>query len=281
MAGAILFEETLYQKMKDGSTFPEFMVKNGIVPGIKVDKGLTPLPGTNGESICLGLDGLDKRCAEYYRAGARFAKWRTVVNIPAGPTELAVQESAHGLYRYGAIAQANGLVPIIEPEILLDGEHDINVTQKVWENVWAHTFFQMAQCGVLYEGILLKPSMVTPGAECKVRASSEQIAAYTIQSLKRRVPPAVPGINFLSGGQSEIEATANLNNMNLVKNPWNVSFSYARALQNSVLKTWAGDDKNHQKAQQALLVRAKANSDATIGKYAGEAANSEAAKVRG
>jgi len=243
-----------------------------------VDKGLTPLPGSNGESICLGLDGLDKRCAEYYRAGARFCKWRTVVSIPAGPSELAVQESAHGLSRYGAMAQAAGLVPIIEPEILLDGDHDINVTQKVWERVWAHTFFQMAQCGVLYEGILLKPSMVTPGAECKTRASADQIAHYTIQSLKRRVPPAVPGINFLSGGQSEIEATQNLNNMNKEKNPWNVSFSYARALQNSVLKSWAGDDKNYVKAQQALLVRAKANADATTGKYAGEAANAEASK---
>ena len=169
-----------------------------------------PLPGSNGESICLGLDGLDKRSAEYYRAGARFCKWRTVISIPAGPSQLAVEEAAHGLSRYGAITQANGLVPIIEPEILLDGEHDIATTQKVFEKVWSHTFFQLANAGALFEGLLLKPSMVTPGADCKSRATSEQIAAATIQALKRRVPPAVPGINFLSGGQSEIEATQNV-----------------------------------------------------------------------
>jgi len=267
ISGAILFEETLYQSTSSGKKMVEVLKEQGIVPGIKVDKGLVPLSNSNNEQWCMGLDGLDKRCAEYYKAGARFAKWRSVVSIPAGPSTIAVRDCAYGLARYAAIAQNAGLVPIVEPEVLLDGEHDIDRTLEVAEAVWAETFKYLADNKVLFEGILLKPAMVTPGAECPNRASPTQVAEYTLRLLRRRVPPAVPGIMFLSGGQSELEATLNLNEMNKSPNPWHVSFSYARALQNSVLKTWQGKPENIAKAQEALLKRAKANSDAQLGKY--------------
>jgi fructose-bisphosphate aldolase class I len=192
---------------------------------------------------------------------------RSTVNIPAGPTEAAVMDCAYGLARYAAICQDNGLVPIVEPEILLDGEHDIDRTLAVAEKTWAATFKYLADFGVMFEGILLKPSMVTPGADNKKKESPERVAEYTLKMLKRRVPPAVPGIMFLSGGQSELEASLNLNAMNKSPNPWHVSFSYARALQNTVLKTWMGKDGNKKAAQDALLRRAKANSDAQLGKF--------------
>ena len=277
-----------------------------------------PLANSNGESWCQGLDGLAGRAAQYYKQGARFAKWcahrpparrgsplpapaassgtralsplarratraprrlrppltppaatrrRSTVNIPAGPTEAAVMDCAYGLARYAAICQDNGLVPIVEPEILLDGEHDIDRTLAVAEKTWAATFKYLADFGVMFEGILLKPSMVTPGADNKKKESPERVAEYTLKMLKRRVPPAVPGIMFLSGGQSELEASLNLNAMNKSPNPWHVSFSYARALQNTVLKTWQGQEKNKKAAQEALLRRAKANSDAQLGKF--------------
>ncbi|GMN38666.1 hypothetical protein TIFTF001_007898 [Ficus carica] len=290
--------------------------------------GLVPLPGSNNESWCQGLDGLASRSAEYYKQGARFAKWRTVVSVPNGPSALAVKEAAWGLARYAAISQGtkdfflghdsrgpvtanrksdqclevlqdticihlyqlylkkivllavsdNGLVPIVEPEILLDGDHPIDRTLEVAEKVWAEVFFYLAQNNVIFEGILLKPSMVTPGAEHKDRASPETIAKYTLTMLRRRVPPAVPGIMFLSGGQSEVEATLNLNAMNQSPNPWHVSFSYARALQNTVLKTWQGRPENVDAAQKALLVRAKANSIAQLGKYSAKGESEEAKK---
>eukprot|EP01024_Parvocaulis_polyphysoides_P040446 TRINITY_DN367_c1_g1_i3.p2 TRINITY_DN367_c1_g1~~TRINITY_DN367_c1_g1_i3.p2 ORF type:complete len:415 (+),score=87.81 TRINITY_DN367_c1_g1_i3:89-1246(+) len=267
VSGAILFEETLYQNTVDGTPFVDVLNNNGILPGIKVDKGLVPMANSNGESWCQGLDGLAQRCAEYYKQGARFAKWRSVVNIGAGPTAKALYDCAYGLARYGAIAQNAGLVPIIEPEILLDGDHDIDTTLSVWEDTWAETFKQLANQGCLFEGLLLKPSMVTPGADCPTKVAPETVAEYTLKGLKRRVPPAVPGIMFLSGGQSELEATLNLNAMNQSPNPWHVSFSYARALQNSVLKTWQGEDKNIEAAKNALLKRARANSMAQLGQY--------------
>ncbi|KAJ6346093.1 hypothetical protein OIU78_008681 [Salix suchowensis] len=254
VSGAILFEETLYQSTVDGKKMVDVLVEQKVVPGIKVDKGLVPLAGSNDESWCQGLDGLASRSAAYYQQGARFAKWRTVVSIPNGPSALAVKEAAWGLARYAAISQENGLVPIVEPEILLD------------EN------------NVMFEGILLKPSMVTPGAECKDRATPEQVAEYTLKLLHRRIPPAVPGIMFLSGGQSEVEATLNLNAMNQSPTPWHVSFSYARALQNTCLKTWGGRPENVQAAQETLLIRAKANSLAQLGKYTGEGESDEAKK---
>ncbi|KAJ4888524.1 hypothetical protein Rs2_28272 [Raphanus sativus] len=278
ISGAILFEETLYQSTKDGKKFVDCLNDANIVPGIKVDKGLVPLPGSNEESWCQGLDGLASRSAEYYKQGARFAKWRTVVSIPCGPSALAVKEAAWGLARYAAISQDNGLVPIVEPEILLDGDHPIERTLEVAEKVWSEVFFYLAQNNVMFEGILLKPSMVTPGAEHKNRASPETVAEYTLTMLKRRVPPAVPGIMFLSGGQSEAEATLNLNAMNQSPNPWHVSFSYARALQNSVLRTWQGKPEKIEDSQKALLVRAKANSLAQLGKYSAEGENEDAKK---
>nr|KJB61142.1 hypothetical protein B456_009G342900 [Gossypium raimondii] len=194
ISGAILFEETLYQSTTDGKKFVDVLHDQKIVPGIKVDKGLVPLPGSNNESWCQGLDGLSSRSAEYYKQGARFAKWRTVVSIPCGPSALAVKEAAWGLARYAAISQDNGLVPIVEPEILLDGDHPIERTLEVAEKVWAEVFYYLAENNVIFEGILLKPSMVTPGAEHKERANPETIAKYTLTMLKRRVPPAVPGI---------------------------------------------------------------------------------------
>jgi len=267
IGGAILFEETLYQNDSNGKSFVDVMNEAGIVPGIKVDKGLVPMVNANNESWCQGLDGLAERCAEYYKQGARFCKWRSTVDISAGPTEIAVQDCAWGLARYAAIAQSEGLVPIVEPEILLDGEHDIDTTYAVASKVWNQVFRYMADNGVLYEGILLKPSMVTPGADCPTRNTPEEVSSYTLKMLKNRVPPAVPGIMFLSGGQSEMEATLNLNAMNQEPNPWHVSFSYARALQNTVLKTWLGSDDNAVAAQAKLIGRAKANSMAQLGKY--------------
>jgi len=278
ISGAILFEETLYQSTKSGKKFVDVMNAQGIIPGIKVDKGLVPLANSNGEQWCMGLDGLDKRCAEYYKAGARFCKWRSVVSIPAGPSTIAMRDCAYGLARYAAIAQEAGLVPIVEPEVMLDGDQDINRCLEVQEAVWAETFKYMADNKVMFEGILLKPAMVTPGAECPNRATPEVVAQYTLKMLRRRVPPAVPGIMFLSGGQSELEATLNLNAMNQKPNPWHVSFSYARALQNTVLKTWQGKEANVAAAQEALLKRAKANSDAQLGKYNAAGEGKEAGK---
>ncbi|KAI3467036.1 hypothetical protein Pfo_023699 [Paulownia fortunei] len=272
ISGAILFEETLYQSTTDGKKFVDCLRMRTLF------RGLVPLPGSNNESWCQGLDGLASRSAEYYKQGARFAKWRTVVSIPCGPSALAVKEAAWGLARYAAISQDNGLVPIVEPEILLDGDHPIERTLEVAERVWAEVFYYLAENNVTFEGILLKPSMVTPGAEHKEKASPDTIANYTLTMLRRRVPPAVPGIMFLSGGQSEVEATLNLNAMNQSPNPWHVSFSYARALQNTVLKTWQGRPENVEAAQKALLVRAKANSLAQLGKYSAEGESEEAKK---
>ncbi|GJW60251.1 fructose-bisphosphate aldolase 3, chloroplastic [Tanacetum coccineum] len=246
ISGSILFEETLRKKMVD------CLKEQNIVPGIKVDKGLVPLPGSNNESWCQGLDGLALRSAEYYSQGARLAKWRTVVSIPCGPSALAVKEAAWGLARYAAISQDNDLVPIVEPDILLDGDPSSDTT--------------------------LEPSMVTPGVDHKEKADPETVAKYTLTMLKRRVPPAVPGIMFLSGGQSEMEATLNLHAMNQSPNPWHVSFSYARALQNSVLKAWQGRPENIEAGQKALLTRAKANSLAQLGKYSAEGESEDAKK---
>jgi len=282
ISGAILFEETLYQGTstdKSDKGMVNLCNKQGIVPGIKVDTGLRPLAGTT-EKWCQGLDGLAERTAKYYEQGARFAKWRTVVDIQEGPSEMAIEDAAYGLARYASICQDSGLVPIVEPEILLDGEHDIDTTMAVAQRVWAATFKRLMDNGVLLEGILLKPSMITAGAEYKgPKPSPEVVADYTLRMLRSRVPPAVPGIMFLSGGQSEVEATLNLNAMNKGgPNPWHVAFSYARALQNSCLKTWVGKPENVEAAQAVLLKRAKANSDAQKGVYSPEGEDAEALK---
>ncbi|KAL4351395.1 hypothetical protein GQ457_06G002500 [Hibiscus cannabinus] len=248
ISGAILFEETLYQSTTDGKKMVDVLVEQNIVPG------LVPLPGSNNESWCQGLDGLSSRTAAYYQQGARFAKWRTVVSIPNGPSALAVKEAAWGLARYAAISQDSGLVPIVEPEILLDGDHGIDRT------------FEVAQKHG-YSGCR-KQGQGHPAASSRLH----------LKLLHRRIPPAVPGIMFLSGGQSEVEATLNLNAMNQSPNPWHVSFSYARALQNTCLKTWGGRPENVKAAQDTLLVRAKANSLAQLGKYTGDGESEEAKK---
>ena len=279
--GAILFTETLYQKTTDGKSMVELAKENGIVPGIKVDTGLVDLVGgKDGEKWCRGLDDLKERTEDYYKAGARFAKWRTTVRV-RDHSKLAVLEAAHGLARYANICQSSGLVPIIEPEILLDGEHSIEECAETFEETWSEVFKACADFGVQLEAVLLKPSMVTPGAQSGESADPATVASHTLRCLKRVVPPAVPGIMFLSGGQSEIEATVNLNAMNLQPNPWHISFSYARALQNTTLKTYAGKDENVVAAQAKLLIRAMANSKAQKGLYDPATADEDATAAEG
>jgi len=273
ISGAILYEETLYQKSPEGVPMVDLLKAENIIPGIKVDKGLVPMWGTDGEQSTTGLDGLGKRCQEYYKAGARFAKWRAVLSIdPANgkPSDLSIQETAHTLARYASICQENRIVPIVEPEILTDGKHDITVSAAVTEKVLAAVFKALADHHVLLEGCLLKPNMVTGGSEGP-KASATDIAALTVRTLARTVPPALVGVMFLSGGQSEEEAAVNLNAMNAMdaRKPWVLSFSYGRALQATVLKTWGGKPENKAKAQAILTERAKANSEAQLGKYAG------------
>ncbi|KAK9689620.1 hypothetical protein RND81_09G071600 [Saponaria officinalis] len=269
LSGVILFEETLYQKTSQGQLFSEFLQENGVIPGIKVDKGVIELAGTNGETTTQGFDFLGAKCQEYYKAGARFAKWRAVLKIgPTEPSELAIQQNAQGLARYAIICQENGLVPIVEPEVLTDGNHDIKKCAAVTETVLAAVYKALNDQHVLLEGTLLKPNMVTPGSDSP-KVGADVIAEYTVTALRRTVPPAVPGIVFLSGGQSEEEATMNLDAMNKleVTKPWTLSFSFGRALQQSTLKTWGGKKENVAAAQAAFLVRCKANSEATLGKY--------------
>ncbi|KAK8563433.1 hypothetical protein V6N13_007620 [Hibiscus sabdariffa] len=273
LSGVILFEETLYQKTASGKPFVDVLKEGGVLPGIKVDKGTVELNGTNGETFTQGLDGLAQRCQKYYDAGARFAKWRAVLKIgPNEPSELAIQENANGLAMYAAICQQCGLVPIVEPEILVDGPHDIKKCAEVTERVLAACYKSLNDHHVMLEGTLLKPNMVTPGSDSP-KVAPEVIAEYTVRALQRTVPAAVPAIVFLSGGQSEEEATLNLNAMNKLqtKKPWSLSFSFGRALQQSTLKAWAGKEENLKKAQDALLVRCKANSEATLGTYKGDA----------
>jgi len=271
ISGAILYEETLYQSDKNGKQFVKTLQEQGIYPGIKVDTGLQPLPGADPiETWCTGLDGLKERAANYYAQGARFAKWRAVLQITETcPSALSLQENAWGLARYARACQESGLVPIVEPEILMDGDHNIDRTAAVQEKVLAAVYKALNDNGVFLEGSLLKPSMTVPGAECTEPVSKEKIAEYTIRTLERTVPPAVPGITFLSGGLSEEEASIYLNTMNTLKRkgPWSVTFSYGRALQQSTLKTWAGKAENVVAAQNALLARAQANSEANLGKY--------------
>ena len=280
LSGVIFFEETLYQKTAAGKPFTELLLENGVLPGIKVDKGVVVLAGTDGESTTQGHDGLAGRCAEYYKAGARFAKWRAVLKIgPNEPTELSIQLNAQGLARYAIICQENGLVPIVEPEILTDGPHTIEKCAEVSERVIAACYKALNEHKVLLEGTLLKPNMVTPGSEGP-KVDHATIAKMTVRTLQRTVPAAVPGITFLSGGQSEEDATLNLNAMNQLdtKKPWTLSFSYGRALQKSTLAAWGGKAENVEKAQKVFLERAKANSEASEGKYAGGAGGAAAAE---
>jgi len=277
ISGVILFEETCTHATKDGKNFLAYLNEKNIIPGIKVDKGIQDIPGTKGESSTKGLDTLAAFAKKHYDLGCRFAKWRAVLKIDEAtgcPSELAIQENAWGLARYAAIFQENGLVPIVEPEILNDGTHSIEVSQRVTERVLSAVFRALQQNNIFFEGCLLKPNMVTPGATSPTKAtvSAEEIATRTVIALSRTVVPALVGVIFLSGGQSEEEASVQLNAMNQLQNirrPWALSFSYGRALQHTCLKKWVGKDENWQEAQNALLTRAKANSEAQLGKYGG------------
>jgi fructose-bisphosphate aldolase class I len=275
ISGVILFHETMYQKTDDGTPFVDVLKKVGIIPGIKVDKGVAPLAGTIGEGTTQGLDDLGARCAQYYKDGARFAKWRCVLNIGSHtPSHLSMLENANVLARYASICQMNGLVPIVEPEVLCDGDHDLERCQKVTEQTLAYVYKALADHHVYLEGSLLKPNMVTPGQSCTKKYTPEQIGLATVTALQRGVPVAVPGIVFLSGGQSEIDATINLNAINKTsgKKPWALTFSYGRALQASVIKAWQGKDGNVAAAQKVFCHRAHANGMACQGKYDGEEA---------
>merc|ERR1719384_2504838 len=273
ISGAILFEETLYQDAADGTPFVDLLKEKGIIPGIKVDTGLKPLcGGGDGETWCSGLDGLYDKCALHYARGARFAKWRTALRIDIDkgfPTDYAIDEAAHGLSRYARICQEAGLVPIVEPEILLDGTHDIETTAKVQERVITTVYKKLQECGVMLEGSLLKPSMTVAGVDCEDRPSPEQVAQLTVQTFQRTIPSAMPGVVFLSGGLSEEDASIFLNAINKVDRvgPWAMTFSFSRANQSSALKAWDGKPENVEAAQKARLARAQANSEASKGEY--------------
>jgi fructose-bisphosphate aldolase class I len=270
VAGFILFEETLGQKADDGTLLAEVLVRQGILPGIKVDKGTTPLANADGDLITQGLDGLSERLKTYKAQGARFAKWREVYGVTdRNPTLLGIDANAEVLARYAAICQTEGIVPIVEPEVLIDGDHTLERCHEVSDAVLHAVFTALHRHGVRLECMVLKPSMVLPGKEHPPKASPEVVAANTLEVLRRNVPAAVPTINFLSGGQSPEEATANLNAMNIMAPdaPWVLSFSYARALQDPPMKLWAGRAENVRAAQQAFYQRLKMNSLARDGKY--------------
>ena len=272
ISGVILFDETIRQStIKEGVSFPNFLSDLGVIPGIKVDAGAKHLSGTNDEKVTEGLDGLDDRLKEYYSLGARFAKWRAVITIgDSEPSGTCISANAHALARYASLCQKNGIVPIVEPEILMDGAHPIEDSFFVSEEVLHTVFYELYGQNVELEGMVLKPNMVLSGYNCPDQASVEQVAELTVTVFKRSVPSAVPGIAFLSGGQSDEHATAHLNGMNQLigdNSPWNLTFSYGRALQAPALKAWAGKDENISDAQEAFYKRAKLNSLATKGDY--------------
>ncbi|BFZ18766.1 hypothetical protein BsWGS_21805 [Bradybaena similaris] len=275
ISGVILFDETFRQTASDGTPFVKVLQNKGIIPGIKVDKGVVPLAGTLNECTTQGLDGLAERCAEYKKGGCGFAKWRCVLKISDHtPSYQAMIENANVLARYASICQQNGLVPIVEPEVLPDGTHDLQTAQRVTEEVLAFQYKALADHHIFLEGTLLKPNMVTAGQGCTKKYTSQDIARATVEALNRTVPPAVAGITFLSGGQSEEDATINLNAINQYKGrkPWPLTFSYGRALQASVIKAWGGKDENIKAGQEELLKRARSNGAAAVGEYAGGAA---------
>ncbi|MFL6011892.1 MAG: class I fructose-bisphosphate aldolase [Gaiellaceae bacterium] len=272
ISGVILFDETIRQSGHDGTPFPKLLESKGVIPGIKVDKGAKPLALAEGETVTEGLDGLRSRLEEYRELGARFTKWRAVITIGKGiPSEYCIWTNAHALARYAALSQEVGLVPIVEPEVLMDGDHSIERSFEVTSRTLHAVFTELRDQRVQPEGMLLKPNMVLSGYEAPEQASHEQVAHETIRCFKRHVPAAVPGIVFLSGGQSDEDATANLNAMNaLGEHPWQLSFSYGRALQASALKAWGGKEANVEAAQRAYYHRAKMNSAARTGMYAPE-----------
>jgi fructose-bisphosphate aldolase class I len=272
ISGVILFDETIRQSSSDGTPFPKLLESKGVIPGIKVDKGAKPLALAEGETVTEGLDGLRERLGEYRELGARFAKWRAVISIGKEiPSEYCLWTNAHALARYAALSQEAGLVPIVEPEVLMDGDHTIERSFTVTSHTLHAVFTELRDQRVHPEGILLKPNMVLSGYSNAEQPSHEEVAAETIRCFERHVPAAVPGIVFLSGGQSDEDATANLNAMNAIgPHPWQLSFSYGRALQAPALKAWLGQEENVEAAQHAYYHRAKMNSAARTGMYAPE-----------
>jgi fructose-bisphosphate aldolase, class I len=269
VSGVILFDETIRQKTDEGVPFPAYLAGKGIIPGIKVDKGAMDLALCPGEKVTEGLDGLRPRLAEYFKLGARFAKWRAVITIGEGiPTHTCLYANAHALARYAALCQEASIVPIIEPEVLLDGGHSVERCEEVTEATLRATYAALAAHSVAVEHVILKASMVVSGKENARQAPVDEVAERTVRVLKRTVPAAQPGVVFLSGGQSDVDATAHLNAMNNMKGqPWPLTFSYSRALQNPALKTWRGDAKNAAAAQKAFHHRAQMNGLAALGKW--------------
>ncbi len=275
ISGVILFEETLYQKAADGTPFVDLIRKAGAVPGIKVDMGAKPLAGSKIETVTEGLDGLRERLSKYHAAGARFAKWRAVISIADGlPTWNCVKANAHALARYAALCQEAGIVPIVEPEVLMDGpnsSHGIERCYEVTEWVLKTQFQELYDAGVVLEGMILKPNMIVPGQKCETQASVEQVADMTVRCLKSCVPSAVPGIAFLSGGQSDQLATAHLSAMIAMHSlPWKLTFSYGRALQAAALQAWGGKSENVAAGQRAFAHRCAMNGLAATGKWQAE-----------
>jgi len=269
ISGVILYDETIWQKAKDGTPLVDILKKAGALPGIKVDEGTKPLPNCPGEVVTIGLDKLADRLPKYYEQGARFAKWRAVIDIGPGiPSYDCLHANAHALARYAALCQAAQIVPIVEPEVLMDGDHDIVRCAEISEFLLKETFQELYYNKVALEGIVLKPNMVVPGKGSKTRASVAEVAERTVKVLKNCVPGAVPGIAFLSGGQSDEEATANLDAMNKIGNlPWKLTFSYGRALQHAPQKIWSGKSENVAAAQRAFAHRAKMNGLAAMGQW--------------
>ena len=269
ISGVILYDETIWQKAKDGTPLVEIIKKSGALPGIKVDEGTKPLPQCPGELVTIGLDKLADRLTKYYQQGARFAKWRAVIDIGNGiPSYTAVRTNAHALARYAALCQAAQIVPIVEPEVLMDGDHDIDRCQTVTEWVLKETFQELYYQKVALEGIVLKPNMAVPGKKSGKKASVQDVAEKTVRMLKNCVPGAVPGIAFLSGGQSDEEATAHLSIMNAAGPlPWKLTFSYGRALQAAALKAWGGRPENIAAGQRAFTHRARMNALASKGEW--------------
>ena len=273
LGGVILFDETLRQSTRDGVPFATLLAGRGIIPGIKVDKGATALALHPGNKVTEGLDGLRERLTEYRQLGARFAKWRAVIEIDEHdiPSPFAIRANAHALARYAAMCQETGLVPIVEPEVLMDGAHDIERCETVTAQVLQAVFAELDAHRVLLEGMLLKPNMVIAGKQCARQAGAQEVAQATLRCLRRYVPAAVPGIVFLSGGQADEDATEHLNAMNAIgAQPWQLSFSYGRALQAPVLAAWQGQEGNVAAAQQALLKRCHLNGLAREARYSRE-----------
>jgi fructose-bisphosphate aldolase, class I len=269
ISGVILFDETIRQKSGDGTPLPQVLERQGITPGIKVDRGAKPLAGFAGQTITEGLDGLRERLAEYQQLGARFAKWRAVIKIgPNIPAPYCLAANAHALARYAALSQEAGLVPIVEPEVLMDGDHTLERCFQVTAAALQQVFTALFEAGIVLDQMLLKPNMVLPGEACPRQAGIKEVADATVRCLRSGVPAAVPGIVFLSGGQSDRLATAHLNAMNaLGPAPWALSFSYGRALQAPALTAWKGESRNLAAGQKALYHRAKCNSAARYGRY--------------